>query len=496
MPQDLIIEMKNIVKKFPGVKALDNVDLDVRKGEIHVLLGENGAGKSTLMKILTGAYTKTSGKIFLEGKEIELENPQYAMDLGISMIYQEFNLAPQLSIKDNLFLGREKSKGFLMNDKKMYEECKKSLEKLNLDISPETKIKDLGVAKQQMVEIAKAISVDAKIIIMDEPTAALTNEEKEILFGVIHQLKNEGRAIIYISHLMEEINSVGDRVTILRDGLKMDTVPATTSSEKLIELMVGRKINDLYPERNAIIGDTVLEVSGLERKGILEDINFDLREGEILGVAGLVGSGRTELVRAIFGADPIESGTIKINNKEYKIDSPKDAIDLGLALVPESRKEHGLALDLSVAENITLSTLDSFVKKGFVQKDKETEVSEKYKNDLRIKTPSLKQKVMFLSGGNQQKVVISKWLCSNSKILFFDEPTRGIDVGTKQEIYKIMNSLAENGNSIIMISSYLPEVLAISDRILVMSNGKMTGILDATNTSQEEIMKYATMNMN
>ncbi len=495
MNDNTIINMKNITKKFPGVLALDDVDLEVKKGEIHVLLGENGAGKSTLMKILTGAYQKTSGSILLDGDEITLSNPRHAMDLGITMIYQEFNLAPHLSVQDNMFLGREMQNGILLNDKEMYQETKKVLDKLNVQISPKEKIKNLSVAYQQMVEIAKAVSVNAKVIIMDEPTAALTSEEKDMLFKIIHQLKSEGRSIIYISHLLEEIKQVGDRVTILRDGKKIDTLPAMTEPDILIELMVGREIQELYPKRNAEIGLEKLRVENLCRKNIISDISFSVRAGEVLGIAGLVGSGRTEILRAIFGVDPISSGEIYVENSKVTINSPKNAINYGIGLVPESRKEQGLALDLAVDANISLTTLDNYIRHGLINKNQEREIAVKYKDELNIKTPSLKQKVKYLSGGNQQKVVISKWLCSNSNILFFDEPTRGIDVGAKREIFKVINMLAEQGTAIIMVSSYLPEVLAMSDRIVVMSNGKMTGELVTSETSQEEVMKYATQNM-
>ena len=495
MNDNTIINMKNITKKFPGVLALDDVDLEVNKGEIHVLLGENGAGKSTLMKILTGAYQKTSGSILLDGDEITLSNPRHAMDLGITMIYQEFNLAPHLSVQENMFLGREMQNGILLNDKEMYQETKKVLNKLNVQISPKEKIKNLSVAYQQMVEIGKAVSVNAKVIIMDEPTAALTTEEKEMLFKIIHQLKSEGRSIIYISHLLEEIKQVGDRVTILRDGKKIDTLPAMTEPDILIELMVGREIQELYPKRNAEIGLEKLRVENLCHKNIISDISFSVRAGEVLGIAGLVGSGRTEILRAIFGVDSISSGEIYVENSKVKINSPKDAINYGIGLVPESRKEQGLALDLAVDANISLTTLDNYIRHGLINKNQERKIAVKYKNELNIKTPSLKQKVKYLSGGNQQKVVISKWLCSNSSILFFDEPTRGIDVGAKREIFKVINMLAEQGTAIIMVSSYLPEILAMSDRIVVMSNGKMTGELITNETSQEEVMKYATQNM-
>ncbi|WP_330165230.1 sugar ABC transporter ATP-binding protein [Iocasia frigidifontis] len=495
MSDNLVINMKNITKQFPGVLALDNVDLEVKKGEIHVLLGENGAGKSTLMKVLTGAYQKSSGKIFLNGKEINLENPRHAMDLGISMIYQEFNLAPHLTVQENIFLGRESSSNILLDDKEMYRQTRKILDRLNVNISPKEKVKNLSVAYQQMVEIAKAVSINAQVIIMDEPTAALTAEEKNILFDIIRQLKSEGRSIIYISHLLEEIKQVGDQVTILRDGRKIDTVAASTDPDRLIELMVGREIKELYPKRNVKIGSEKLRVENLSRRNVISKVSFSVREGEILGIAGLVGSGRTEILRAIFGVDPITTGKIYVDNKEVKINSPKDAIEYGIGLVPESRKEQGLALDLAVDENISLSTLDNYIRHGLIYKQEERRIAAKYKDELKIKTPSLNQKVKFLSGGNQQKVVISKWLCSKSEILFFDEPTRGIDVGAKREIFKVMNMLAEQGTAIIMVSSYLPEILAMSDRIVVMSNGVMTGEIDGSEATQEKIMKYATRNM-
>ncbi|ACL69711.1 sugar ABC transporter ATP-binding protein [Halothermothrix orenii] len=498
MNYEIAVKMEKITKVFPGVKALDQVDLEVKKGEVHVLLGENGAGKSTLMKILTGVYSRTEGEIYIDGQKVEIQNTKKAMELGISMIYQEFNLAPHLNVQENIFLGREPFKNKLLgyiDEEKMYKESKRVLKRLGVNISPESKIKDLGVAQQQMVEIAKALSLNSKIIIMDEPTAALTDEEKENLFEVIKQLKNEGISIIYISHYIEEINRIGDRVTVLRDGRKIDVVPGSTDPDKLISLMVGRDVDELFPKEKVDIKGETLRVENISRGKILKNISFTARKGEIVGIAGLVGSGRTELLRAIFGADKIDSGKIFVNGNQVEINSPGDAIELGLALVPESRKEHGLNLGMSVKDNITLTHLKEYVNNIFINNDKEEKVGKEFVNNLRIKTPSIEQKVKYLSGGNQQKVVIAKWLSRKCNILFFDEPTRGIDVGAKAEIFELMNRLVSNGATIIMVSSYLPEVLAMSDRILVMSRGEITGELSSKEATQEKIMHYATMNV-
>lgn len=492
------VNMKNITKKFPGVTALKNVDFNVKPGEVHVLVGENGAGKSTLMKILTGAYSKTSGELYIEGNQVKINNPYHALNLGISMIYQEFNLARDLNIQNNIFLGREKMKNGkmkLLDENKMYKESKKILNKLNIEVDPKRKIKNLGIAQQQMVEIVKALSVNARVIIMDEPTASLTEDETENLFKVIKQLREDGISIIFISHQLEEVSEIGDRVTVLRDGKKIDTMSASIKENKIVELMVGRSIDEFFPTRHQKIGKEILRVDNLSRNNELKNISFNVYKGEVLGIAGLVGAGRTELVRAIFGADPIDEGQIFVNGKKVNINSPGEAIREGLGLLPESRKEHGLALDLSVKENITLSNLDDYIKKGIINKDKEMEIANKYIKEVQIKTPSENQKVKYLSGGNQQKVVVAKWLSRNCDILFFDEPTRGIDVGAKKEIYNIINELVENGTTVIMVSSYLPEVLGMSDRILVMSEGEITGELDIEEATQEKIMSYAAMNV-
>lgn len=494
MTDDVILRMEGITKEFPGVKALDNVNLEVKRGEVHILLGENGAGKSTLMKILTGVYERDSGQVIFKGKPFKVKSFREAQDAGISIIYQEFNLIPYLSIAENIFIGREPvNKAGLIDWSKMNSEAKRILNSLGVHLNPKEIVASLGVAQQQMIEIAKALSVDAYIIVMDEPTAALTEKEIKELFKAIKQLKSQGRSIIYISHRLEEVHQIGDRATVLRDGQYVGTVDlAETSIDKLISMMVGRTLTEKFPKKVANIGEDALVVRNLSRKGKLYNISFHVRKGEILGVAGLMGAGRTELMRAIFGADPKDSGEIYIDGKKVEIHSPHDAIKYGIGFLTEDRKEQGLVLDLSVRENITLANIGGVMDKMFVNKAKEEEICKKYIANLFIKTPSPEQKVKFLSGGNQQKVVLAKWLFTKSKVLIFDEPTRGIDVKAKVEIYKLMNQLAEQGVAIIMISSELPEILGMSDRIIVMHEGRITGELTREEATQEKIMHYAT----
>jgi len=493
MTESPVLEMRHIGKSFPGVVALDDVDFELRRGEVHVLLGENGAGKSTLMKILSGAYQKNSGQIILDGADVEIKNPKHAQTLGISTIYQEFNLIPHLSVAENIFLGREPIHLPGVIDRgAIFQAATRALSDLGLTLNPERLVKELRVAEQQMVEVAKALSLDARILIMDEPTAALTEHEIGELFATIRKLKSKGVSIIYISHRLEELFEIGDRVTVLRDGRTVGTynVREMRKSE-LIRLMVNRELTELFPKEKAVIGAEVLRVEGLTTRGGLKDITFSLHKGEVLGIAGLLGAGRTELARAIFGLDKIVSGTIYLNGRPQRIGSPRTAINLGLGFLTEDRKSQGLVLPLSVKENLCLSSVERFSNWGIMNTGEEQRAAARYVQELRIRTPSLNQKVVFLSGGNQQKVVLSKWLCSQASVFIFDEPTRGVDVGAKAEIYQLMNRLTASGVAIIMISSEMLEVLGMSDRLLVMRDGGITGEFSADEATQEKILQCA-----
>ncbi len=493
-----VLKMEEITKTFPGVLALDRASLSVNRGEVHVLLGENGAGKSTLMKILTGAYRKDSGRIVLRNAEIEIENPREALDMGISMVYQEANLAPHLDVGENIFLGREPLAAApigLIDWKQVYGRTAEILSELHVHIDPKTLVKNLTVAHRQMVEIAKASSAGAEIIILDEPTAPLTEQEIEDLFARIRELKKRGVSFIYISHRLEEIPEIGDRVTVLRDGRTVGTVAAAESIHTMIRMMVGRELKDLFPKVSISIGEERIRVEGLNRKGILHDVSFSARKGEIVGLAGLVCAGRTELARAIFGADPIDAGSISIDGRAVTIRNPKDAIMAGIGYLSEDRKHFSLALPMSVAANITLASLPDFSPNLSIRQKEEESIARDYAQALGIRAPSIHQKVKFLSGGNQQKVVIAKWLCTKARILFFDEPTVGVDVGAKIEIFQLMNRLVERGVTVVMISSYLPEILSMSDRILVMCRGRITKEFKSGEASQEDILYYATIGM-
>ncbi|MDI6826936.1 MAG: sugar ABC transporter ATP-binding protein [Armatimonadota bacterium] len=495
MAEGLALEMRGITKTYPGVKALDNVDFKVEKGEVHALVGENGAGKSTLMKILAGAQPMDSGEIRINGETVHITSPQKAMELGISIIYQEFNLVPYLNAAENIFLGRE-PKWILpcfVDFRTMYAEAQKVIDSLGVKLDVRTPVNRLSVAQQQMVEVAKATSRNASIIAMDEPSATLTEHELQNLFELIRSLKNQGVSIIYISHRLEEIFQISDRVTVLRDGKLVGTKPVSeTNRDEIIRMMVGRELKEKIPKESTEFGPPALTIKGLSRKGILHDISFTVHKGEILGIAGLVGAGRTELARAIFGADPIDTGEIWLNGTRVDIRSPRDAIQLGIGLVTEDRKELGLILSMVVRENISLANLDSLTRFGFVKRREERKAALKFVEDLMIKTPSIEQQVQNLSGGTQQKVVLAKWLFTKSRVLIFDEPTRGIDVGSKVEIYQLMNRLVANGAAIIMISSELPEILGMSDRILVMHEGRIAGELSREEATQEKIMHLAT----
>lgn len=488
-----LLKMRHIRKTFPGVVALDNVDLELHKGEVHILLGENGAGKSTLVKILSGAYQKTSGQIIIDGSETVIRNPKHAQQLGIGIIYQELNLIPQLTAAENISLGRESTfKSGLLNQQKMDLNADRLLRELGVEIDIHSPISELGVAQQQMVEVAKALSWNASILIMDEPTSALTMEEINALFKTIRRLTKKGVAIIYISHRMEELFEIGDRVTVLRDGQYVGCYNiADVDQSQLIRLMVDRDLHDQLPKVKAQRGPEVLRVEGLSRRDVLYDISFTLYGGEVLGIAGLMGSGRTELARALFGIDPIDSGQFFIRGEQIIIDSPREAIKQGMGFLTEDRKSEGLVMGLPVKENICLASMERLSRLGLVDSKLERREATGYVQDLRIRTPGLQQQVMFLSGGNQQKVVLSKWLCCRANILIFDEPTRGIDVGAKVEIYQLLNRLTAEGDAVLMISSELPEIIGISDRILVMRHGRIAGEFTAAEATQELIMECA-----
>lgn len=489
-----ILQMVGITKQFPGVLALDNVSFEVERGEIHALVGENGAGKSTLLKILAGALTMDKGTILLEGKPIHFTSPLDAIKMGIAVIYQEFNLVPYLSAGENIFLGREPRKfnGFV-DFRTLHAKAQEILDRIGANFSSREIVSHLSVAQQQMTEIAKALSQNAQVIAMDEPTSALTEREVEHLFEIVRNLKEEGVAIIFVSHRLEEVFQIADRITVLRDGKYVGTKNiGETNRDEVITMMVGREIKEKIPKRPAPIGEEIFRVVGLTRRGVFSDISFTLHKGEILGCAGLVGSGRTEIARAIFGADPLDSGKIYLEGKEVRIRSPQDAIRLGIGLLTEDRKRYGLVLPMTVRENTTLANLMEVAMRGFINFSKERAVAKRFVDELAIKTPSLEQIARNLSGGTQQKLVLAKWLFTKSKVLIFDEPTRGIDVGAKVEIYELMNQLAERGVGIIMISSELPEVLGMSDRILVIHEGKIAGELKREEATQEKIMHLAT----
>lgn len=497
IPVDNILEIQNITREFPGVRALNNVSFDIRRGEVHALVGENGAGKSTLMKILSGVHKPTKGTIILNGKKVTLKNPKEAQKLGISIIHQEFSLIPYLSAVENIFLGRELRKGSgLLDKKRMRTEAIEVLERLNADIDLDRPITKLSVANQQFIEIAKAIAMDTKVLIFDEPTASLTGNEIDKLFELITTLKENGVTMIYISHHLDEIFKIADRMTCLRDGEWVGTKDvADCTKQDIVKMMVGREINNTFPNRPSWDDreeDILLEVKKLSNNDI-KNVTFYLRKGEILGIAGLVGAGRTETVRALIGADATEEKEVYINRKKVDIKSPAEALDYGIGLIPESRKTQGLILGMTVKNNITLSILNKISGNyGFIDRKKEENTVIKSIQDLVIKTPSMRQNVKNLSGGNQQKVVLAKWLNTECKILIFDEPTRGIDVGAKEEIYKLMRNLADQGISIIMISSELPEILGMSDRVIVMYKGSVMSEIDGKEATSEKVMYYAT----
>ncbi len=493
MESPTILRLRGIRKTYPGVVALEDVDFDLRRGEVHILLGENGAGKSTLVKILSGACRRTSGRIFLDEVETDIKSPKQARDLSIRVIYQELNLVPYLSVADNLFLGREPALlPGILDQAAINQSARDLLAGLGLDIDPRKPVRSLGIAEQQMIEIAKALSSDARIIVMDEPTSALTETEIRQLFATIKTLKQKGVSIIYISHRLEETFEIGDRVSVLRDGRLVATRPISdVTQSELIRLMVDRDLKEQFPKQKTRRGEEVLRVDGLTRDGAFADVSFSLYRGEVLGIAGLMGSGRTELARVLFGVDRPDRGVTFVRGKRRDIRSVRAAIKLKMGFVTEDRKSEGLVLNLSVKDNICLPSVPAFSTLGLMRGRKEQQAALGYVRQLGIKTPSLRQRVVLLSGGNQQKVVLGKWLCSNAEILILDEPTRGIDVGAKVEIYQWMNRLTSDGAAILMISSELPEILGMSDRILVMRRGRIAGEFLAPEATQERILEAA-----
>ncbi len=486
-----ILSVRDITKDYPGVRAIDHLSFDVEEGEIHALIGENGAGKSTLIKTLSGAITPTSGTIIVNGKEFSEMTPKLAKEQGIGVIYQEFTLVPGISAAENVFLGEKTSKGIFVNIKERERRAKELFDGMNVEIDVSKPVRDLSPACQQIVEIAKAVSKDVKILIMDEPTAPLTVSEVETLFKVVRDLKKKGVTIIYISHRLEELFELADRVTVMRDGAYVGTENIEDIDRgKLIAMMAGRELKESYPVRNVEIGEEVLRVENLYGNGD-RNISFELHKGEILGFAGLVGAGRTELMRVIYGADALEAGKIFIHGKEVHIRSCSDAIQNGIGYIPEDRKGHGVFLPMTIKWNTVINNLKAFSNGLFVDSRKENRAAQEYQEKFRIKTPSLEQRVRNLSGGNQQKVVLAKTLAANSEIVIFDEPTRGIDVGAKQEIYKLMNELVESGKSILMVSSDMPELLGMSDRIVVIYEGEKTGEVTKAEFNQNYILDLA-----
>ncbi|WP_246733265.1 sugar ABC transporter ATP-binding protein [Methylobacterium sp. BTF04] len=486
--------LESITKAFPGVTALADVSFDLRPGEVHAVCGENGAGKSTLMKIISGVHKPTSGRIIYKGVERRFSSPLEAEASGIAMIHQELNLVPHLSVAENIFLAREPRRGPLIDRRKLKADAQRLLDRLGVTIDPGCSVRTLSVAQCQMVEIAKALSLNADVLIMDEPTSSLTEQETTILFRVIRDLQAAGVGILYISHRLDELKAIVDRVTVLRDGRHVSTEDfAATTVDAIVSKMVGRPLDKKFPERTSTPSDeTILSVTGLTRRGAFSDVSFDLRRGEILGFAGLMGAGRTEVARAIFGADPFDAGTITFEGCDLRIRDPRDAIAAGIAYLSEDRKAQGLAVGMPVDANLTLADVAGVANgAGIIDRSKEADVVRHYIDLLAIKTPSPRQPVRLLSGGNQQKIVIGKWLFRQSKLIFFDEPTRGIDVGAKFAIYRIMDELAAKGVGVVLISSELPEILGMTDRVAVFHQGRITRVLETARIGQEDIMHYA-----
>lgn len=494
MKQEGLLRFEHITKEFPGVKALDDITFEVQKGDVHVLFGENGAGKSTLMKILTGVYQADQGKIFFDGQEIRPANILDSRKLGIGTVFQENSLVPHLNVAENIFLSREiRGKSKIINWKRTYQECEKWTRELGIEIDPRARVSSLSVAQQQIVEIVKIFSQQPRMVILDEPTSALSDNEIDNLFEIIRKMQKKGITFIFISHRMEEIKKIGDRGTVFRDGKLIGNIEdiSGVSIDEIVRMMVGRDLAEQFPPRKAVIGDTRLEVKGLTIPKMIFDVSFQVKAGEVIGLAGLVGAGRTTTAKVIAGAIHRQKGTIYLNGKEIKINSPVDAIRHGIGYLPENRKEEGLILNKTVKENLTLPSIKNFRRLCFINGKKERGKVEEYKEKLNIRTPNINRIIKFLSGGNQQKVVFAKWLCANSEVYIFDEPTRGIDVGAKNEMYKIINNLAEQGAAIIVISSELPEIIGICDRIVVMHEGRVTGCISREEATQERIMHFA-----
>ncbi|KPI01724.1 Monosaccharide-transporting ATPase [Actinobacteria bacterium OK074] len=491
---DELLRLEGIRKTFPGVVALDGVDFALRRGEVHVLLGENGAGKSTLIKMLSGAYHPDEGRVLVDGEEVHIRDAQDAERYGIATIYQEFNLVPDLTVAENIFLGRQPRRYGMVDRRAMEAAAAVLLERVGVAVSPRTRVRELGIARLQMVEIAKALSLDTRVLIMDEPTAVLTSEEVDKLFAIVRKLREDGVGIVFITHHLEEIAALGDRVTVIRDGRSVGEVPATTAEDELVRLMVGRSIDQQYPRarpEQADGGGALLTVEGLTRDGVFRDVSFEVRAGEVVGIAGLVGAGRTEVVRAVFGADPYDAGTVAVAGTAVPRHDVNAAMGAGIGLVPEDRKGQGLVLDASVEENLGLVTLRSATRGGLVDLKGQRTAAAKVAEQLKVRMAGLGQHVRTLSGGNQQKVVIGKWLLADTKVLILDEPTRGIDVGAKVEIYQLINELTAAGAAVLMISSDLPEVLGMSDRVLVMAQGRIAGELSAAEATQDAVMALA-----
>lgn len=491
MTADVLLELQGITKRFGGITALDGVDLKIRRGRVQCLLGENGAGKSTLIKMIAGVYQPDAGAIFCDGKEVTIPDTKAAEQLGIATIHQELNLVPGMSVAENIALGRTPSHLGLVNRKKMYALAQDALDRIGLSVDLDRPVGSLGIARQQLVEIAKALSVNARILILDEPTAALTRTEIDQLFVVVNQLRERGVGMAFISHHLDEIAEIGDSVTVLRDGKFIEEVPASTPENELVRLMVGRDIDQLYPRRTPEIKGPVLEVQGLASQGRFDGIDLTVHAGEVVGIAGLVGAGRTELLRAIAGADPYDSGKVCVDGKVLPAHDVAASVEAGLAMVPEDRKHQGLVLDAPVEENLSYATLRSYSKGGLADLKGQRARAKQARDQLRIRLGSVRQPVKSLSGGNQQKVVFGRWLLANAHVLLLDEPTRGVDVGAKVEIYELINSITESGGAVLLASSELPEVLGMSDRILVMAGGRIVGQMPAEEATQDSIMSLA-----
>jgi ABC-type sugar transport system ATPase subunit len=487
-----LLVLDSINKEFPGVKACTNVSFSLKRGEVHALVGENGAGKSTLMKILSGAYKKDSGTIWFDGSEVEINSPKEAENMGIATIYQEINLINRISIAENVFLGRAPQKNGIIQWGKLYRDAKALFNSFNVEMDVTKNVRDLSLAQQQIVEIFKAVSINAKVVIMDEPTSSLTDNETKVLFKIINNLRGKGISVIFITHRLDEVFTIADRLTVLRDGCLIGTrnVKEINKSE-LIKMMIGRELKQQFPKRDVKIGEEIFRVEHISDGKKIKDVSFSVRRGEILGFAGLVGAGRTDLMRLIFGADKRAKGKIYIDNSEVSIRNPKQAVLLRLGFLTENRKEEGLFLKLPVRNNIVAVAIDKIKSFKILDFGKEKEFCDKYIRELRINTPSIDQPVVFLSGGNQQKVVLAKWLLSDSEVIILDEPTRGIDVGAKREIFEIMNTLASEGKAVVFISSEMEEILGVSDRVIVMHEGKISGEVIKENFSEQVITQYA-----